>query len=95
MSLVTDLMFVLTDLVKVACCGCGGVIVCNFAYCDKSLANQIGFCKQSCIQYAVKFVNAVPITCNHPKIGIINPEFPLATALPCPNCPSSHCCANV
>ena len=50
-------------------------------YCDKSLGNQIVFCKQSCVQYAVKFVNAVPITCNHPKIGIINPGFPLATPL--------------
>ena len=50
-------------------------------YCDKSLDNQIIFCKKSYIQYAVKFVNAVtvPITCNHPKIDIINPGFPLAT----------------
>ena len=31
------------------------------------------------VSYAV---NAVPITCNHPKIGTINPEFPLATPLP-------------
>ena len=35
-------------------------------------------------------VVTVPITCNHPKIDIINPGFPLATPLPCP---SSHCCA--
>ena len=50
-------------------------------YCDKSLDNLIIFCKKSCIQYAVKFVNAatVPITCNHPKIDIINPGFSLAT----------------
>ena len=64
----------------------------NFVYCE-SLSNQMVFCKQSCIQYAVKFVNAVLITCNHPKIGMINPGFPLATPLPCPSCPSSHCCA--
>ena len=63
-------------------------------YCDKSLGNQIVFCKQSCVQYAVKFVNAVLITCNHPKIGIINPRFFLAAPLPCPNCPSSNCCAS-
>ena len=51
----------------------------------------IVFCKQSCIQYAVKFLNAVPITCNHLKIiGIIDPGLPLASPLPCP---SSHCCA--
>ena len=38
----------------------------QFVYRDKSLGNQIVFCKQSCIQYAVKFVNAVivPIACN-------------------------------
>ena len=49
----------------------------QFVYCDKRLGNQIIFCKKSCIQYAVKFVNAVtvPITCNHPKI---DPGFPLA-----------------
>ena len=29
--------------------------------------------------YEVKFVNAVPITCNHPKIDIINSRFPVAT----------------
>ena len=70
----------------------GGVTVCNFVYCDKSLGNQIVFCKQSYVRYAIKFVNAVAvlITCNHPKIDIINPGFPLATPLPCP---SSHCCA--
>ena len=47
----------------------------------KVLATKLFFCKQSCIQYAVKFVNAVtvPITFNHPKIDIINPGFPLAT----------------
>ena len=73
----------------VAYCGYGGVIVCNFVYCDKSLGNQIVFYKQSCIQYAVKFLNAVavPITCNHLKIDIINPGFHPATPLPCP---SSH-----
>ena len=78
MLLVTDLIFVMTNLVY---CRYGCVTVCNFVYCDKSLGNQIVFCKKSCIQYAVKFVNAVtvPITCNHPKIDIINPGFPLAT----------------
>ena len=33
----------------------------QFVYCDKSLGNQIIFCKKSCIQYAVKFVNAVTV----------------------------------
>ena len=32
-------------------------------------------------------------TCNHSKIDVISPGFPLATPLPCPSCPSSHCCA--
>ena len=82
MLLVADLIFVMTDLVCIlAYCRYGGVTVCNFVCCDKSLGNQIIFCKKSCIQYAVKFVNAVivPITCNHPKIDIINPGFFLAT----------------
>ena len=59
---------------NVVYCGYGGVIVCNFVYCDKSLGNQIIFCKKICIQYAVKLVNAVtvPITCNHPKIDTYN-----------------------
>ena len=69
MLLVTDLIFVMTDLVRtyVAYCRYGCVTVCNFVHCDKSLGNQIIFCKKSCIQYAVKFVNAVtvPITCIH------------------------------
>ena len=47
MSLVTDLIFVVTDLVRtyVAYCGYGGITVCNFVYCDKNLSNQIVFCK--------------------------------------------------
>ena len=44
-----------------AYCGYDGLTVCDFVYWDKSLGNQIVFCKQSCVQYAVKFVNAVPI----------------------------------
>ena len=55
-------MFVVTDLYD-AYCGYDGLTVCDFVYCDKSLGNQIVFCKQSFVQYAVKFVNAVPITC--------------------------------
>ena len=47
----------------------------------KVLATKLFFARKGYIQYAVKFVNAVtvPITCNHPKIDIINPGFPLAT----------------
>ena len=90
MSLVTDLMFVVTDLV---CCILW-IWWYNFMQflhtVKKILTTKLLFCKQSCVQYAVKFVNAVPITCNHPKIGIINPGFPLATPLPCP---SSYRCA--
>ena len=57
-------------------CRFGGVTVCTVT---KVLATKLFFCKQSCIQYAVKFVNAVtvPITFNHPKIDIINPGLTL------------------
>ena len=44
MLLVTDLMFVVTNLV-VTYCGYDGLTACNFVYCDKSLGNQIVFCK--------------------------------------------------
>ena len=53
MSLVTDLMFVVTDLV----CMLHTVdmmvyLYAIFVYCDKSFGNQIVFCKQSGAQYA-------------------------------------------
>ena len=48
----------------------------NFVYCDKSVGNQIDFLQASCVQCAVKFVNAVPIICNHPRIGIIIDNIP-------------------
>ena len=70
-----------------ACCdkyGYGGVTIRNFVYCDKSVGYQIVFCKQNCVQSAVKIVNVIPITCNHSKIGIINAGFPLAMLIPCP-----------
>ena len=65
------------------------VILCTVM---KVFATKLLFCMQNYVQCAVKFVKAVPITCNHPKIGIINPGFPLATIVPCP---SSHCCATI
>ena len=52
MLLVTDLIFVMTDLVHtyVAYCRCGCLTVCNFVHCDKSLgifARKVAYNMQS------------------------------------------------
>ena len=62
-KLVTDLIFVMTNLVRML--HTVDVVMKLYAilciYYDNSLGNQIAFCKKSCIQYAVKFVNVVTV----------------------------------
>ena len=68
-------------------CEYGGVTAYNLVYCDKPncflQAKLCTMCSEVC-------KCCTKITCNHPKICMINPGFPLATFVPCP---SPRCCA--